>query len=281
MGKYSATADLVSASWQILKKDKKLLVFPLISVICCLLVSASFVLPWLSNGQWQPFGLHLRNKGTSYYLALFLLYFCNYFIIVFFNAALVACAAIRMGGGDPTLGDGFRAAVTRLPLIAVWALFSGTVGLILRLIEDRAGIFGRIVAGILGLAWSLASLLVIPILVIDQQDPITALRNSASLLKKTWGEELLANFSFVVISVALAIPAFFLVAFGIIGGIISGKVMPVTVSSSLAVVYLFIISLVISALKTIFQAALYLYVRHDQVPAGFQAELLQNVMTRG
>jgi hypothetical protein len=278
MGKYSTTVGLLSASWQILKKDKTILFFPLCSLICCLLVSASFITPWLSNDQWQQL---LRDQDTSYYLLLFLFYFCNYFIIVFFNAAVVACAAMRMGGGDPTVADGFRVAVGRLPLIAAWALFAATAGLILRLIEDRSGIFGRFVAGLLGLAWTLASLLVIPILVIDKQDPITALKNSAALLKKCWGEELLANFSFAIISIALAIPVVFVIAFGKIGEINSGNVMPLTVSFCLAVIYAIIIGLVISTLKVIFQTALYLYVRDGQVPAGFQAELFKNALTRG
>ena len=79
MGKYSTTGDLLSASWQVMKKDKAILFFPLCSLICCLLVSASFIMPWLSNMHWQP---HLQTKDTSFYIVLFVFYFCNYLWIV-------------------------------------------------------------------------------------------------------------------------------------------------------------------------------------------------------
>ena len=139
MGKFSNTFSLMRASWEVLKKDKEILIFPLISGICCLLVVASFAIPLYASGNWRPPGDEATaNQQVAYYAVLFLFYFCNYFVIVFFNSAIIACAVIRMGGGNPTVGDGFRAAFSRVGLIAGWALVCATVGLILRIIEDRS-----------------------------------------------------------------------------------------------------------------------------------------------
>ena len=205
----------MSECWQVLKQDKSLLLFPLISGICCLLLLASFAIPIYTTGAWEPPGHDATTqRQVAYYGTLFAFYVCNYFIVVFFNAAIVACAAIRLGGGNPTIADGLRAAASRLPVIAGWALVSATVGLVLRIIEDRSEKVGQIVAGLLGMAWTIVSFLVVPILVVENKGPIAALKDSTALLKKTWGEQLVSNFSFGMIFFLLAIPAFGLILLG-------------------------------------------------------------------
>lgn len=277
MNKISRTWSLMSACWQILKKDKEMLVFPLISGLCCLLLLASFALPLYFTGAWQPPTSDAEtSRQVMYYGMLFLFYVCNYFVVIFFNCAIVACATIRMGGGDPTVGDGFRAAASRLPVIFGWALVSATVGLVLRIIEERSRKVGRIVAGLLGMAWTLVSFLVVPILVVENKAPLAALKESTQLLKKTWGEQLVGNFSFGLLFFLLGIPAYALIVLGIFGG---GGATAIP-CIGLAVVYLITLALVQSALQAIFQAAIYLYARNGQVPEGFQAEFLSEAMVQ-
>jgi hypothetical protein len=278
MGKFSNTLSLMDASWQILQKDKKLLIFPLISGICCLIVFASFAIPQIASGiSWHPPGKNAAFIDyLTYYGPLYLLYFCNYFIIVFFNVAIVACAMIRMEDGEPTITDGLSAAIARLPLIAGWALLSATVGLILRLIEDRSAKLGQFVAGLLGVAWTIASFLVIPILVLEKTGPIAALSDSATLLKKTWGEQLISNFSFGLVFTLFGLVAIIPVGLGFMTGTKQGMLTGISV----AVIYLLILSLIQSTLQTIFQAALYLYVQDGQAPPGFQADLLKNAISK-
>lgn len=275
MTKITRTWSLMSDCWQVLKEDKSLLVFPLISGICCLLLLASFAIPICLTGAWHPPAHDAAPlQQAVYYGTLFSFYFCNYFIVVFFNAAIVSCAATRMGGGNPTVGDGLRAAASRLPVIFGWAVVSATVGLILRVIEDRSDRIGQIVAGLLGMAWTVISFLVVPILVIENKGPFAALQDSTALLKKTWGEQLVSNFSFGGIFFLLAIPAFALVMLGFyLGGAVGGIACIV-----LAAIYLIVLSLVQSALQAIFQTALYLYARDGQVPSGFRSEVLNGAL---
>jgi Family of unknown function (DUF6159) len=277
MGKFSSTWSLMGASWQVLKKDKEILVFPLISGICCLVVLASFAIPIIAGGAWRhPGGNSSTTPHVVYYAVLFLFYFCNYLVIVFFNAAIVACATMRMEGGDPTVSYGLQAALARLPLIAGWALVSATVGLILRVIEDRSEKLGQFVAGLLGVAWTVASFLVVPILVIEKKEPLTALKDSTALLKKTWGEQLIGNFSFGFVFFLLAIPAFIF----IVMGLATGRGMGVIAGIFFAAVYLTGLALIQSALQAIFQAALYLYARDGLVAPGFEEGLLINAMIK-
>ncbi|MEJ2684395.1 MAG: DUF6159 family protein [Candidatus Sulfobium sp.] len=277
MGKFSSTWSLMGASWQVLKKDKEILVFPLISGVCCLVVLASFAIPLIASGSWQPPGGDASTGAhIVYYATLFLFYFCNYFVIVFFNAAIVACARVRMEGGNPTVSDGLRAAASLLPLIAGWALISATVGLILRVIEDRSERLGQLVAGLLGVAWTVASFLVVPVLVVEKKGPFTALKESTVLLKKTWGQQLIGNFSFGLVFFLLGIPAIVFIVLGFATGSGAGTIVGVV----LATVYLIGLALIQSALQAIFQAALYLYARSGQVAPGFEPEILANAMVR-
>jgi Family of unknown function (DUF6159) len=275
MGKISRTWSLMSQSWQVLKQDKTLLVFPLISGICCLLLMASFAVPFYETGAWQPPGRDASHQHqVFYYGVLFLFYFCNYFIVVFFNAAIVACAASRMTGGNPTIGDGLRTAASRLPVIVGWALLSATVGLVLRIIEDRSDKIVQIVMSFIGVAWTVASFLVVPILVVENKNPFTALKDSAVMLKQTWGERLVARFSFGAIFGLLCLPGIAL----IIGGAFLGHAALIIPCVMLGVLYLVLLALVNSALHAIFQTAIYLYARDGQVPEGFDAEVLGNAM---
>jgi hypothetical protein len=277
MGKITRTWSLMVECWQVLKQDKSLLVFPLISGICCLLLLASFAIPIYTTGAWQLPGRDATTQHqVIYYGTLFSFYVCNYFVVVFFNAAIVACATVRLSGGNPTVGDGLRAAASRLPMIAGWALVSATVGLVLRIIEDRSEKIGQIVAGLLGMAWTMVSFLVVPILVVENKGPIAALQGSAALFKKTWGEQLTGNFSFGMVSALLAIPAIAL----IILGASLGSSVALIACVVLAAIYLIVLALVQSALQSIFQAALYLYARDGQVPQGFRSEVLDSALAR-
>ena len=270
------------ASWDVLRQDKELLLFPLFSGVCCVLVLASFAGPILAMTDWQaasdsmaPGAVQALTQSDGnplagqalHMLTLFLFYFCNYFVIIFFNAGLIACARIRMEGGDPTVADGLREAWARLPAIAGWAVIAATVGLVLRMIEERSNLVGKIVAGLLGMAWSITSFLVVPILVIENEGPVSSLKRSAAMLKKTWGEQIIGNFSFGLIFVLLALPGVLLLMLGV-----TANSVPLIVVS---VLYFIGIALAQSALQGIFQAALYLYMRDGEAPEGFEAGALQ------
>ena len=275
MGKIAYTFSMMRASWEVLKQDKELLLFPLFSSICCLLVMASFAIPMIATDSWQLPGQDAAGiHKVAYYAVLFLFYFCNYFVIIFFNSAIVACAIFRMRGGNPTVSTGLSAAMARLPQIAGWALVAATVSLVLRAIENSNKKVGRIVAGILGMAWSLVTFLVVPVLVVERKGPFMALKESTRLLKKTWGEQLIGGFSFGLIFLLLAIPGIGLFVLGVTAG--SVVLTPILIVAG--VLYLILLGLVQSTLQTIFQAAVYLYAKDGRAPAGFDEGALSASM---
>jgi hypothetical protein len=172
-----------------------------------------------------------------------------------------------MQGGDPTFADGWKAAISRVHLIAGWALVAATVGLILKAIESRSGKIGKFVSALLGTAWTLMTFLVIPVMVVERKGPFESLSISSGLLKRTWGEQLISHVSFGLVFLVLGLPAFLLILLAVF----SGKVLILSIGFLLAILYLLVLSLVQSALQGIFQAALYLYARDRTVAPGFDA----------
>ncbi len=284
MNKIPRTWWLMSECWEILKQDKRLLMFPLISVICCLLLLASFAIPLYATGVWHPDatggwplgamdawppspGQHpSAAQQVAYYGVLFVFYICNYFIITFFNAAIIGCTATRLrGGGRPTLTEAIRMAAARLHVIFAWSLLSATFGMILRVIEDRSNAAGEIAASLIGIAWTVMSFFVVPILALENKGPIKAMQESTSLVKQTWGKQLVGNFSFGLIFLLLAIPAVVAVVLAFaMGGAVAGNIALVA-----AAIYMIVLGVVQSALQSIFQTILYVYAHGGEVPYGF------------
>src|SRR5262249_31939363 len=127
----------------------------------------------------------------------------------------VSCALFRFQGGSATLGDGLRAAGSRLPQIAAWALLAATVGMVLRAIEERVSWIGKWVVSLIGLAWTVVTYFVVPILAVERGGPAAAVRRSAELLRKTWGEDLAGQFSLGLVKLALAVPGILLLMVGV------------------------------------------------------------------
>ncbi|MCI0577107.1 MAG: DUF6159 family protein, partial [Chloroflexi bacterium] len=250
--------ELTKASAAVLRADKELLIFPIISGVGSLIVMATFAVPMFLGGLFEAmFADEFGPVKVVGYAVAFLFYLCQYFIIIFANSALVGAAMIRLKGGDPTVGDGFRIAFQHIGSIFGYALVSATVGLILRWLAER-GWLGRIASSLLGLAWGLATYLAVPILVVEGVGPIEAVKRSAQLLKKTWGEQIVGNFgintifgllSFAVLLVA--IPVTIAVAVAVQSPVVIGLMV------ALIVFALVCLGLVGSALGGIYTAAVY------------------------
>ena len=255
MTKLHNSWELVKASAKVLQADKELIVFPLISGAALVVVSASFVLPLFLFGS--GFTVPEEGAGVLGYILLFLFYLVQYTVIFFFNSALVGAAMIRLEGGDPTVGDGLRIAISHLGSILGYAAIAATVGVILRTARERAGFLGKIVVGLVGLAWNLATFLVVPVLVTRNIGPIQAIKESAAILKRTWGEQIVGNvglgFVFGLLFVGLTIVAVptLIFAMGTGEGAVIGVAVAVFVLAYLA------LALINATLSGIYSAALY------------------------
>jgi len=272
--------ELARSSWNVLRTDKKLVLFPVISGISVILVLLGFAgsLIGLHAGQVIDLDWQNNNNGQPpvwFYVVVFAYYFCNYFVIIFCNSALVSCAIMRFNGQQPTLGDGFRAAAARMPQIMAWAFVSATVGLLLKVIENAHEKVGEIISAVLGTAWTILTYFVVPVLVIEKAGPFQAIGRSVSLLKKAWGEALVGGIGLGLFKLLLAIPAFLLI---LGGAFLAVSVDPVWLGVTvigLGLLYLLLFFAVAAALDTVFLSALYQYAAFEQVPNGFSRDDIQ------
>jgi Family of unknown function (DUF6159) len=279
MNKIKTSWQIAKQCWKVLLLDKELLVFPLLSGGALLLVIASFALPLWGSGVFE----HLREDPDAAHnpvliATYFAFYLTTYFVMIFFNAALVSCAMIRLRGGDPTVGDGLRAAMKCLPAIFGWALLSAVVGMVIQSIEERVGIIGKLVVGFIGIAWAIASYFVIPTIVAENVGPIDALKRSSQIIRKTWGETLTTQVGLSVLMFAVGIVSAALFAGG-------GALMPESPElgatlMALGVVWVFVAIVIGATLNAILTAALYLYAADGEVPRNFDNALLQKAFVR-
>jgi hypothetical protein len=276
MGKFSRSWELVKQSFAVLRSDKQLMLFPILSAISCFIVTAiistggAFMLLPMRASAIAAGEKFNPNSSPLFLFGMFILYVANYFIIVFFNVALVGVANSRLMGGTWTFRDGLELAWERKGTIFQWALVAATVGVILRTLEERMGILGRIIMRIIGVAWALACYFVVPVLAFEDLGPIDAVKRSSKLFKETWGEKVVGGFSLSLVSLLLMLPAFGLFFFALFFGGLSGLV----VGAILMVLYIMLLSVFMSAVGGIFNAALYRFACFKQVPPAFDHNLI-------
>lgn len=277
-GKFARSWALLKASADLLRSDKSLLMFPLMSGVCSLLVAATFLLPMgfsiVSDAHMQQYvGAH--RHSPMYYVVMFAFYLVQYTVIIFFNTALTSVALQRLRGDDATVADGIAVAKSRLGIIIGYALIAATVGLVLRILQERMGLIGRFVVGLLGLAWTVATFLVVPVLATEEVGPLEAVQRSVDLLKRTWGENLIGNGGIgvvfgLVMFAAVIVSALLLVA---VAGTHSAAAMVTTVAILLMAFIL--LGMIQSSLQGIYSAALYRYAEEGEVGGGFDQLMLE------
>lgn len=266
-GRFSRSWQIFKASARVLNDNKTLLVFPLCASVAVLVLIAGYF------GAAASSPLDLPGERTDDpvsildYAAALVLYLAVFFVVIFFNTALVASAMQGLSGQPISVGSGLRAAYSRLGQIAGYAVIAATIGLVLRAIEERLPLAGRIVTRIIGLAWGAATFLVVPVLVHRGLGPMTAVKESALLLKKTWGENIIANAGLAIVFSLFYVPLMLVVFFAAYILITStGEPQAgredLVIAGTLffgAVVLIFSLALIQSALQGIYGTVLYLY----------------------
>jgi uncharacterized membrane protein YeaQ/YmgE (transglycosylase-associated protein family) len=244
------------------------LLFPVLSALFTLIAVLLIVVPTFTVVYA---GGDDRRLGSLVFLAMFVSGYCSTVVATFFNVALVSCAAEHFHGRPTSVGDGLRAAARRMGSILVWALIATAVGVIVRSVEQRAGLVGSIVAGLVGAAWSVATYFVVPVLAFEQVGPMDAVRRSVETVRRSWGESLIGNTGLGLAAFVLALPVLLI-------GFAGAKLVPTDRGagiSLLAVAGGLLVALIVvsSALGQVYKTAVYLYAANGEV-AGYSQDLL-------
>jgi hypothetical protein len=251
---------LLGDSWRVVMAEKSLLALPIVSMLVSLVVIAVFAL--------GAVGVGLPADGESanpiLYVLAFLLYVVLAFIGIYTNAVVIGIAMKRLGGQDATLSDGLALANAHLPAIAAWSVVTATVGMILRSIQSSDNVLARILAGIAGVAWTVLTFFVVPVLLFEDEGVGTAMKRSASIFRQRWGEQFIGSASIGLALFLIAIPVF------IVAGLVTAAV-PVL---GIIVIVLAVGAFVAlgGAMSGVFNAALYRFATTGEVGSGFSEQ---------
>lgn len=293
-GKFARSWSLFTSTLQVMRQHPKLLLFPLVTFTCLLVMAAFFLSPallypsghpLLEAAHWQTLaarlGLELEGNrpqlhptpwlygyaGMAYFVSMFLATFAN---VAFYHEILKALA-----GETVSLRAGLRFAVSRLRSILVWSLFAGLVGLIIKSLEERFGWAGRWVMKFVGVVWSVASVFAIPVIVREgTTNPVTLLRNSAAMLRKTWGESLIGYAGITVGSWIVMLGSLAFLALSVAGSVLLHVpgLIPLAVLVWLVTVLAY--GYLIGVAGHVYRCALYVYASEGVVPAPYSAEMM-------
>lgn len=275
MGRFANSKALAGASWTVLKTDRSLLAIPIISAVVTLLVIAAFGgTALLTLDRASTAAAEATYDPTPFTYAVGVVgYLVVTFVITFFTAAIVAGALDRFRGETPTVSTALAGAGRRAVPILWWSLVVGTVGLLLQVLEERLGFLGQVVVRLVGMAWQVVTWLAIPLIVDRGTGPMTSLRTSAGLFKRTWGENLITQAGLSLIAVLVALPGILL------GGALALAV-PV-LGIAIAAVWVAGVAIVFAALGGILRTAVYLYASDQPVPGFDEATLAAAFRQRG
>jgi len=242
-------------SFKVLQANKQLIIFPILSGIALLLVIASFFTGMLAYSGWDFDNMEELGTITTYFL-VFLFYIANYFVIVFFNMALIHCTRLYFHGEEVTVRKGLQFSMSRVGAIFSWAVFAAVVGTILKAIQENSGIVGKIITGIIGIVWNIATFFVVPVIAYENLGPLQAFKRSSQMMKEKWGESLAATFSLGLIQFIL------MIGVGVLLFMVGYIIHPLA-GIILAITGAFLVVAIISATQTIFVSAVYHNITND------------------
>ena len=308
MGRLQRSWSILKSSFSILGNNKKLLFFPIINFFIVLFICSLFIVPagyyfistshdlsssieiknTSSPGQVEQAGNMQVNADEEYEMtpvkwAVWVsLYIFSIFVATYLNVAFYTEILNAVRGGTVDIGNGFKAANGKLVQIFLWACLAGSVGLIIKMIEEKLDFLGQIIMRIIGIAWSIAALFVIPVIVTEEltnRNPFSYLKKSSSIIVKTWGESLVGYVGFgalnslVFIGSFIAVIGFDIFALTVIKGQVGG-----TLAIACSVAWLILIITffyIVSVAEKIYRGALYLYASEGLIPEQYSQAVLE------
>ena len=285
MGRFRASYLLVVESFELLRKDKEVIFFPILSTIFNLIVFAALALFFYTTLYFS--GVESKNMedpeggfAVVNYIFIFLVYLASIFITTFFNAGLVSIVLARINGQDLSFSDGIKNSLRNIWKIFAWSLIAATLGLIMKIIFDRSRLLGRIVISILGATWGVLTFFIVPVLVSENKSALASIKESSITFKRVWGETLIMNFSmglFFGIVYLLGFVACFAI---FIATLFLGNFYVILMAAFLAIIFFVVTAVISSTLNAIFKVVLYEYARYGRMPANFTPKLILNAIKK-
>lgn len=293
-GKFARSWSLFTSSLKVIQQHKKLLLFPVVTAACSVVIAIFFFAPALlyptgqsltTSGHWTSvatrIGLDLSgDKPELHPTALFygytvVIYLVSMFMATFANVAFYHQILAALSGQAVSIRAGVRFAASRWQSILTWSLFAGLVGLIIKSLEERFGLIGQWVMKFVGVVWSVASIFAIPVIIREgTANPIALLRNSAGTLRKTWGESLIGYAGITVGSWIVVLGSMALLAGAVVISVLMHLPILILPAVLLWLAGIFAYGYIIAVANHVYRCALYVYSSEGVVPASYNADMM-------
>jgi Family of unknown function (DUF6159) len=268
-GRISRGFQLAKKSWAVLRADRSLMIFPVISFfagVCALVlvITPGAIASAAADGSSVP--LIVAGVVAAYVLT---------FVAIFFQVALAACAARSLEGENTSVGQGIGLAFSKLGAVLGWSAVQATVGLILNAIQSDDNIVGVLVAAVINVAWSVITFFVVPVIALEGLGPVAAIKRSAGVVRQRWGEGIVGS---AVIGGVVFLIALVPIALFTVGGFAAVNAAPAAGIALFAVAGLVLIAAVLvgSTLNVIFRVALYRFATEGATVGGFTGPELES-----
>lgn len=283
-GRFKTGWLLFKQSIRVLRQNEGLTRYVIMSFVISFLFTILYVVVFIFGKNIFIQGVVKTSSGSSRlslkplgYLMVFTYYVLTYFIINLYSAGLVANVIDIFHGQSQHYRNYMKVARSKGMALFIYAVIESTVGLILRFIAERSRLFGRIVVWIIGVAWSLSRLFVVPIIVTSEENPFIAIKHSTKLLVSTWGENLAGRVSFGVIGMILYLLVLAPISFGILFlGQLLGHGIGLIISVFFILILYLAFGILMSTASSVLNTALFYYAQYRQIPAAFDAQLINS-----
>jgi hypothetical protein len=292
---------LFQSSVTVIQQNPKLLLFPALISLFTVAIALFFLLPivlyptghgLMQVEHWQALGQNLFNLqaksgastpstfelkagplllvyGALVYLAsMFMATFCN----VAFNSEVLAA----LNGDRVSIRHGIKVAGSRLKSIAMWSLFAGLVGILIQEIESRLSFIGRIIMGWIGLAWSVASVFVIPVLIREETtaNPVKILAKSGGTIKRTWGEMLTGYVGLKGANGVVLMLSLLMLGLSVVVAVVLANYWLLIPAGLIWLLSILVYSYLAHVASQVYLCALYIYASEGVVPEPYDQQLL-------
>lgn len=257
----------------VVRADPELMVYTLFSLLLSLIAGLVVISGTVGLDVLTETSETSQSEEDAILLIHLAITFVGYLVIsvitVFWNSAIIASAHERLSSGsNPSFSYGIKQAMQCLPSIFAWGLISGTVGVILKILESTAqdqksplAAVAMVTSFLLGAAWWMLTFFVIPSMVLDKNGVFDSMKTSPNLFKSTWGENVgatggigIIQFFASMLVVLVCFPLFFLGEYGIITGII------------LSIFAFGLVTLFFTTVDSVNRASLFYYAKTGEMP---------------
>lgn len=281
IGKFKASKTIVKESWAVLKQDKEIVWFPIISSLITLavfIVIGAIYFFLILSGDISSLDGENTESGNNLiaYAMMFAYYLVTFFIVNFFQAGLLIVVQGRFSGQDLSFNDGMRGATDNIRKIFLWSVVGATVGVVLQVISDKLKFTGKIIAWFFGAAWGILTYFSLPALIIGNLGIKDSFKESASIIRKTWGETIIINFG---VGLFFAMLTLLLLAIFIGINVILSSLPVLVITGVMFFLSLIVLSIISSTLNVIFKLVLFNYALNGQIPTGFSQNIVQGAVT--